>query len=331
MHRLKDLTEAEYVFQLLHPALPCEFAPLRSLTTALHNLPLQLSSFVGRVRELAEVIALFADKRQITLTGAGGAGKTRMALQVATETVGTYPGGAWLVELAPLTDPVLVPQTIASIMDIRDQAGRSLNDALNDSLRSKQLLLVLDNCEHLVLACAQITEKLLGACPNLKILATSREPLGIVGETIWRVPSLSVPVSEPGPKLGRIAGAEAVQLFVDRAAAAVPGFVLSSTNAEAVSDLCRRLDGIPLAIELAAARLRAMSVEQIRDRLDGSLDLLVSGNRTAPPRQQTLRTTLSGAMECSTRPRGTRPGASCMPIRPHPGAVDRETAKSGCA
>jgi predicted ATPase/class 3 adenylate cyclase/DNA-binding CsgD family transcriptional regulator len=301
MHRLKDLAAAEHVFQLAHPTLLRDFPPLRSLTTQLHNLPVQLSSFVGRERELADVAKLLASNRQLTLTGTGGAGKTRLALQVAAELVGDYADGVWLVDLAPLADPTLVPQAIASVLGMREQAGHSFNERLTNFLHSKQLLVVLDNSEHLVQACADVTEKLLGACPGIKILATSREQLAIVGEIVWRVPSLDVPRGPSGRSLDAVAASSAVRLFVDRAQAVEPGFQLDAANAASVAEICERLDGIPLALELAAARLQVLSAAQIATRLSDCLRLLVSGRRTAPSRQQTLRATFDWSYQLLSR------------------------------
>ncbi len=278
------------------------------IATIPHNLPLPLTSFVGRARELAELQRLLTEApgelRLLTLTGAGGCGKTRLALQVARGVMGSYPDGVWLVELAPLTDPALVPRAVASVLGVHEPPDRPLTAALADFLRAKSLLLLLDNCEHLVLACAELAEELLRSCPDLRILATSRELLGVAGETAWRVPSLQVPRSEPhvasgmtpGFELGagtsQVPEREAVQLFAERAAALRPGFVVTEQNAPAVVEICRRLDGIPLAIELAAARVKVFAVEQIAAGLDDCFRLLTGGQRTAMPRQQTLRATV---------------------------------------
>jgi predicted ATPase len=300
IHRLKDLAAAEHVFQLAHPTLPGEFPPLRSLTAQVHNLPVQLSSFIGREREVADLAKLLAGNRQLTLTGTGGAGKTRLALQVAAELVGDYADGVWLVDLAPLADPALVSQAIASVLGIRGQPGHSLDERLIDSLRSKQLLLVLDNCEHLIQVCADITENLLRACPRIKILATSREQLAVVGEIVWRVPSLDLPRGHNVRALDAIAASAAVRLFVERAQAAEPTFQLTAGNAVSVAEICQRLDGIPLALELAAARIQVLSPAQIAARLSDCLRLLVSGRRAAPSRQQTLKTTIQWSYDLLT-------------------------------
>jgi predicted ATPase/DNA-binding CsgD family transcriptional regulator len=260
------------------------------------NLPLQLTSFVGREREAAEVRRLLSTARLLTLTGAGGCGKTRLALHVAAGLAGSgpeirfYPDGVWLVELAALGDPALVAQAVASTLGVREVPSRSVLDGLVDALRGKAALIVLDNCEHLVAAVAPVMDALLQRCPNLRILATSREALGSVGETTWRVPSLAVPpVSAPGERsVDGLARYEAVQLFVDRARSMQPGFEVTDENAAAVAEICRRLDGIPLAIELAAARVKIFAVQQIVARLDDQFRLLGGGRRTAMPRHQTL-------------------------------------------
>jgi non-specific serine/threonine protein kinase len=254
-----------------------------------HNLPLQLTSFIGTEQKLAQVKQLLASSRLLTLTGAGGVGKTRLALEVAAEVLGEYPNGVWFVELAPLADSALVPQAVASTLGVREAPGQALVDGLTDYLGAKTVLLLLDNCEHLIEATAQLADRLLRACPGLRVLATSREPLNMGGETAWRVPSLALPEFQPPPPLERLTQYEAVRLFMARAAAALPGFAVTNENAAAVAEICYRLDGIPLAIELAAARVKAFSAEQIRARLDDRFRLLTGGSRTAMPRQQTLR------------------------------------------
>jgi predicted ATPase len=228
----------------------------------------------------------------LTLCGPGGAGKTRLALAVASHLGGRFEDGVWWVELAPTADPDLVPQTVARILNVPETPERSLTDAIAEDLRDLEILIVLDNCEHLVEACADLADTLLGACPDLKLLATSREPLRVPGETNFMVPSLSVP--DPGRPLSaeELADYEAVRLFVERARAVDSGFTLTEGNSSAVARLCDRLNGIPLAIELAAARTRVLSVEQILEKLDDPLGLLSSGGRTAAARHRTLRGTL---------------------------------------
>jgi predicted ATPase/class 3 adenylate cyclase len=294
LHRLRDLERPENVFQLVIPGLPADFPPLKSLEAFPNNLPIQLTSFVGREREMAEVKRLLTTTHLLTLTGAGGAGKTRLSLQAAADLLESYPDGAWLVELASLSDPALVDQSVASALGVKEEPGLTLLTTLTNYLRTRHLLLILDNCEHLIGTCAQVAETLLRACPGLKILATSREALGISGETAWRVPSLSLPDPKHLPAGADLSSAltmyEAVRLFIDRAVAVQPTFAVTNRNAPAVAQICHRLDGIPLAIELAAARVKVLSVEQIAARLDDRFRLLTGGSRTALPRQQTLRT-----------------------------------------
>jgi non-specific serine/threonine protein kinase len=254
------------------------------------NLPVQLTSFVGRERELAEVKGQLQSTRLLTLTGTGGCGKTRLALQVAQDLVDAYVDGVWLVELAPLADPMLIPQMVAAALGVREEPGQPIPTTLAHYLRAKHLLLLVDNCEHLVDAVAHLVDELLRGCARLQVLATSREALRTAGEALWRVPSLATPPADaPGEAIGRF---EAVRLFVERAAATRPAFALSERNAAAVSQTCRRLDGIPLAIELAAARVVALSPAQIAARLDQRFGLLTVGSRVAAPRQQTLRATI---------------------------------------
>lgn len=272
--------------------------PESSPPTPLHNLPLQLTSFIGREKEIAEVKRLLTplsawEKAQgvrlVTLTGTGGVGKTRLSLQVATELLHAFPNGVWLVELAALADPVLVVQTVAVALGLREDMGRPMLDILIDHLRAKTALLFLDNCEHLAEACAQLTKMLLQQCPDLRILVSSREALGVPGERVYRVPSLSFPLSHaPVSDLQSLLQYESTRLFIERAATALPSFTVTKDNALAIAQICYRLDGIPLAIELAAARIQMLRVEQIATRLDDRFRLLTGGNRTALPRHQTL-------------------------------------------
>jgi predicted ATPase/DNA-binding SARP family transcriptional activator/DNA-binding CsgD family transcriptional regulator len=258
----------------------------------LHNLPEALTSFVGRETELVKVRRALAMSKLLTLTGAGGCGKTRLALEVARDLLGVYSDGVWLVELAGLSELELVPQKVADVLGVREQPNRPLVSTLLEALQTKKLLIVLDNCEHLVDACAQLVEMLLSSCPELRMLATSREALGVSGEVTWRVLSLSLPENEHLTDVKQLTHYESVQLFVDRACYRDPTFMLSSQNAQSVLKICRRLDGIPLAIELAAARVGALSVEQMASRLAESLKLLSAGRRTASQRHRTLKGTL---------------------------------------
>ena len=264
-----------------------------------NNIPAQLTSFIGRKAEIEEIKGLLTTSRLVTLTGAGGCGKTRLSLQVAADLVGEYTNGVWLVELAPLSDPTLIAQEVASTLDVQEQAGRSYIDVLSNYLRSKEILLVLDNCEHLIEACADLSLILLQACPNLRILATSREALGITGETIWEVPPLSVPDSSLLPSLqtSDLSKYEAISLFNDRALTILPTFEMTDRIAPTVARICHRLDGIPLAIELAAARVKTLSADQLVERLDDRFGLLTGGSRTALPRHQTLRATVDWSHE----------------------------------
>jgi predicted ATPase/class 3 adenylate cyclase/Tfp pilus assembly protein PilF len=299
-HRLKDLQQPEKLFQVLHPELPEQFPPLKSLDAFPNNLPRQLTGFIGREREIAEVKRLLTTTCLLTLTGTGGSGKTRLALQVAADVLEGYTDGVWLAELAALSDPAPVPQTVAAALGVREVPGRPMLETLLHYLQRKKLLLVLDNCEHLVAACAQLAGELLRTCQGLRILATSREALNIQGEIAWRVPSLSLPDRRQLPSLEQLTQFEAVRLFVERAAAAKPTFALTLENAAPVAAVVQRLDGIPLAIELAAARVPALSVDQIAARLDDRFRLLTRGSRASLPRQQTLRAALDWSYQLLT-------------------------------
>lgn len=294
-HRLKDLTRPEQIFQVAHPDLPSDFPPLRSLDAHSHNLPIQVTTFIGREQELARVRELLDATRLLTLTGVGGTGKTRLALQTTAEMLGAYPDGAWLVELGPVSDPDLLPQVTASVLRMRPHPGRSVLDTLVDGLESQKLLLVLDNCEHVIESAASLIDAIMRACPGVKVLATSREALGVSGEVAFRVPSLSLPAEAED-----ILDSESGRLFSERAAAAKPGFAITPSIAPAVSRICRRLDGIPLAVELAAARVRALSPNQIAAQLEQSFRILTGGNRAALPRQQTLEASIRWSYDLLT-------------------------------
>ena len=290
-HWLKDLAHPHRLFQAVAPDLPTDFPALRSLDALPHNLPVQLTSFVGREHEMAEIRRHLGSARLLTLTGTGGCGKTRLAIQVASDLVDEYEDGVWLVEMEALSDPFLVPTAVTSVLGLREEPGRPLLGTLTDSLRSKKLLLVLDNCEHLVEACARLAESLLRACPHLQCLATSREPLNIGGEVTWRVPSLSLPPRR-SPSIDALISSEAGRLFMQRAQTVVPNFMVMPADAARAAEICHRLDGIPLAIELVATRVRSLTLEQIAARLDNQFALVSRGTRTALPRHQTLRATL---------------------------------------
>jgi predicted ATPase/class 3 adenylate cyclase len=287
-HQFKGLLRAEKIFQINVPDLQKDFPALISIKAAKNNLPVQLTSFIGRERELTEAKQKLEGARLLTLIGPGGTGKTRLSLQLAADMVPNFSDGVWLVELAPLADPSLILQSIASILGVREQRGMPLLDIVLNFLRAKNLLLIFDNCEHLVEASAQLADQFLHIGPNIKIIASSREALGINGETVYRVPSLSLPgTAKVTPEA--LEGFESIQLFVERAQAANPNFNLTENNASSIAQICRRLDGIPLALELAAARVKVFSAEQIATRLDDRFRLLTGGSRTALPRQQTLR------------------------------------------
>jgi predicted ATPase/class 3 adenylate cyclase len=288
-HQLKGLPGPERLWQMLAPDLQHDFPPLQSLKDIPNNLPVQLTSFIGRENEIMEIKQAIHEHRLVTLTGSGGTGKTRLSLQVADKVLKQFPDGVWFVELAPLSDPALVPNTIASVLGVREEQGRPLMATLLDWLSNKEILFVLDNCEHLVKACAEFAAAGLQTSRGTRILASSRETLGITGETAFRVPSLEVPNPKDPISMDAITQYAAVRLFIERAMQALGTFRLTNANAPVVAQICYRLDGIPLAIELAAVRVRVMRVEQIAERLDNRFRLLTGGSRAALPRQQTLR------------------------------------------
>ena len=288
-HSLKDVPQAVRIFQIIAPDLQTDFPALRTVDDHPNNLPTQLTSFVGREKELADVKKLLHDTHLLTLIGPGGTGKTRLSIQAASELLEQYPDGVWLVELAPILDSLLVPRTTAMAMGLRDEPQRPVMDMLCDYLREKKMLLILDNCEHLVDACARMADHVLHAAPDVRILASSREALGIGGEVTYRVPSLGLPDLDHLPTFEALNQYEAVKLFIDRATSAVPTFAVTNENAPALAQICHRLDGIPLAIELAAAKVRVLDLDQIAKRLDDRFRLLTGGSRTALERHQTLR------------------------------------------
>ena len=292
--RLKDIVRPEHIYRVAAADLLSEFPPLTTLETINHNLPVQLTSFIGREGEITKAREVLASTRILTFIGPGGTGKTRLSLQVAAEQLPEFQDGIWLIELAQLTESTYILSTIASTFHLREVQGVPLIDTVTDYLRGKQLLLVLDNCEHLIETCARLSNHFLHACPKLKILASSREALGIDGETVYRVPSLSLPeniedLRDTGNLTLDLMRYEATRLFTERASKANPGFALTRDNAPYVSRICQQLDGIPLAIELAAARVKLFTPQQIAERLGDRFKLLTGGSRTALPRQQTLR------------------------------------------
>ena len=289
-HRLRDLGRPERIAQITHPELESEFPPLRSLDAYPGNLPVQRSAFVGRERDLAEVRAALDDAPVVTLTGVGGVGKTRLALQVAADAVGRFADGAWFVDLGPVLDAGFVAAAISTALLLPERRHESLEESIVAALRDKILLVVLDNCEHLVEAVATLVDRLVESCPGVRVLATSREALDVEGEETYEVRPLPPPESDPAAvSTGALLDNDAVRLFGERARVAKRGFALTPHNVTVVADLCRRLDGIPLAIELAAARLKVMSPAEILGRLDERFQLLTGGRRTVLERHQTLR------------------------------------------
>jgi predicted ATPase/class 3 adenylate cyclase/DNA-binding CsgD family transcriptional regulator len=289
-HALRDLPRAERVIQLNHPEMRNDFPPLRTANNvAAAHLPVQLTSFVGRGPQLGDIAQILTENKLVTLTGAGGVGKTRLAVRVADQVADEFAGGVWFVDLAPVTNPLLVPVVLARTLGLADQPGRSIMETVSKFVRNRTMLLLVDNCEHLLDASADLVMALLDAGPDVTVLATSREPIGIAGELTWRVPSLSV-------------DGEAVDLFVDRARRTRPDFCLTQGNSSAIVEICRRLDGMPLAIELAAARTRTLSLTQIVDGLHHNFRLLAGGARNAVRRQQTLRASIDWSHAMLTEP-----------------------------
>jgi predicted ATPase/class 3 adenylate cyclase/DNA-binding CsgD family transcriptional regulator len=289
-HTLRDLPRPMRIAQLCHPDIRNDFPPLREANAAAaQHLPTQLTTFVGRGAQMDEIRGILADNRLVTLTGAGGAGKTRLAIEVASRTTSEVPDGVWYADLAPITHPEVVPVTVARALCLPDQPGRSITDTLLRFIRDRHMLLVLDNCEHLLEASAELVTAMLATCPRVAVLATSREPLLVPGEVNWSVPSLSL-------------ADEAIELFSDRARRARPEFTITDSNADTVTEICRRLDGMPLAIELAAARVRALSLDEIVGSLHDRFRLLTGGARTAVRRQQTLRASVDWSHALLTEP-----------------------------
>jgi predicted ATPase/class 3 adenylate cyclase len=288
-HRLKDLVETERVWQLAAPGLAEAFPPLRSLKALPNNLPRQLTPLIGREDVLAEIEPLVREHPLVTLVGTGGVGKTRVALQVGADLLDGSGDGVWFVDLAAVSDPSLLTGTIGAALSVREQQGRPLLETLQHYLKSKRLLLILDNCEHVVEETAQIADAILHACAEVRVLATSREPLRIHGEQVYRMPSLAVPHETDALRAGDASQYGAIALFAQRASGSDAKFRLTDENAPIIGEICRRLDGIPLAIELAAARVKVLTPRQLAQRLDERFRVLTGGSRTALPRQQTMR------------------------------------------
>jgi predicted ATPase/class 3 adenylate cyclase len=289
-HQLRDLARPENVYQLTHPELAVEFPPLRSVDAFPGNLPVQVTSLVGRGEEIAAIGRTLGEERLVTLTGVGGVGKTRLAVQSAAEVLPSYVDGAWFCELAAAGDPEAMVQVIAAALGVHPDSTVRLEVRVREWLGTRRLLLVLDNCEHLLGAASRFADQVLRACPHVRLLATSREPLDIAGERVMRVRSLMVP--DPGVEPDPVSETDAMRLFAERAGSAEPDFRMTPGSRRAVAEVCRRLDGIPLAIELAAARVVSMSAEEILERLDERFRLLTGGRRTAVERHQTLRATV---------------------------------------
>jgi predicted ATPase/Flp pilus assembly protein TadD len=288
LRRLKDLTEPEHVWQLSIEGLPQQFPALKSLDARPNNLPAQLTQLIGRDADADEVEALVIKHRVVTLTGSGGIGKTRLALQSAADLLDRYPDGVWFADLAPISDPELVASVVAQALGMTQSPALRVDEAIAEWLKRKQLLLVLDNCEHLVEVAARLAEAIVRGCPDIRILATSRQPLGIEGEVVHSLPSLAVPENPSGLLVADLQQFGAIALFVERASAADSRFALADNATPIIAEICRRLDGIPLAIELAAARVKILTIPNLAKRLDDRFKILTGGSRTALPRQKTL-------------------------------------------
>ena len=298
-HRLKDLGRSEHVFQVCHPQLRRSFPPLRSLDTIPNNLPVFLTSFIGRDAELADLARLARQYRLLTLAGSGGVGKTRLAARVAAELTTAYGDGVWWVELAPLADATLVAETVLNVLQVGDAPGSSALQRLSAHLATRELLIVLDNCEHVLDACAALAETVLRGCPGVAVLTTSREALGVAGELTWQVPPLALPEQDKPCPAESLSSYDAVRLFVERSVKARPNFSVTNATAPVVAEICARLDGIPLAIELAAARIRVLTPQQILSGLQDRFHLLTGGARSLP-RQQTLEASVAWSHDLLT-------------------------------
>ncbi|MBM3216889.1 tetratricopeptide repeat protein [Candidatus Poribacteria bacterium] len=289
---MRDLVRPELVFQLVHPDIAHDFPPLKSLEAFSNNLPPQITSFIGRESDIAGIRGRLREARLLTILGPGGVGKTRLTLQVSAEVVDEYPDGVWLIELGSVSDGAFVIPCAATALSIQEDPNRPLEATLVDRLRERTSLLVVDNCEHLIEERARLVDMLLRGCPRVHVLVTSREPLGIAGEHIWR--------ARPLPTPDQLSQYDAVRLFITRSRSVNPSFAVNDDNAPAVAQVCWRLDGIPLLIEIAAARMRTLSVQQIERLLDNRFQLLTGGNRVAVPRQQTVRALIDWSYELLT-------------------------------
>ena len=301
-HYLKDFAEPQEIHQLAANNSVSAFPALRTLSITRGNLPQRVTSFIGRETEIQEIKNLLETNRLVTLVGSGGVGKTSATLRVGADLGSRFKEGVWFVELAPLTDPHLIPEIISSLFNAPIGTGSVAINTLSAMLRHKQALLILDNCEHLVAAIASLAETIIHSCPSISILASSREPLTIAGETVYRMPSLSFPKHTDSITADEALSYSAVQLFAERGRAAVNGFVVANDNAPAVAEICRRLDGIALAIELAAPRLKMLTPRELANRLDDQFRILTGGSRTALPRQQTLKALIDWSYNLLTEP-----------------------------
>jgi predicted ATPase/class 3 adenylate cyclase len=325
-HRLRDLEAPEQVFQLDHADLLSEFPRLRSLDSFKHNLPLQLTSFVGREAEIDEITRRLVSDRLLTIMGTGGSGKTRLAVQAAAELIEQFPDGVWFVDLSELADAAQIERAVALALEIKEVPGQALGQAIVEKLEDAHVLLVLDNCEHVVDAAAQLVLRLLRSGSAVRILATSRESLNVPGEATRVIPSLSIPADDTGTPVTELERYESVRLFVDRVLAVQPRFALNEGNAATVVRICRRLDGVPLAIELGAARAKTMGLEEILVRLADRFRLLTGGSRTALPRQQTLRAAVDWSHDLLSDPEKTL----FRRLAVFAGGFDLEAAESVC-
>lgn len=287
--RLKDVIQPIRLFQVVAGGLREDFPALKTLDARPNNIPVQLTSFIGRNKEIAEVKRLLKQSRLLTILGSGGSGKTRLAMQTGADLIDEFSNGVFIVELAPVSDPLLITQTFLNTLCLKEEKGKSPKESLTEFLKEKELLLLIDNCEHLISECAELTEHLLLNCQKLKIITTSREAMNCAGEQVFKLPTLSFPDASEKLSAEELSKYESVRLFIERALSVNHSFRINESDAPALAEICRRLDGIPLAIELAASRIKVLSVEKIQQRLDNRFNFLTGGKRTALPRQQTLK------------------------------------------